>query len=187
MAALFTLVLVMLPMVGPYFSARPRTPVEALRLLTRAAYAGDAERWSSLLHTATAEEEQARSLYSSNIVAQAQVRRALIQRFGPSTYNASDFPRMFDETPENLFSTAAERVSGNQATVQLDRRPALKFVKVNGVWKFDFFHTTPASAAQVGSVAAKTQAVLLELNGRILQGEYASVNEALVQYKKILK
>jgi len=187
MAALFTLFLVMLPMVGGYFPARPRTPVEALRLLTRAAYAGDAERWSSLLHTATAEEEQARSLYSSNIVAQAQVRRALIQRFGPSAYNASAFPRMFDETPENLFSTAAERVSGNQATVQLDRRPALKFVKVNGVWKFDFFHTTPASAAQVGRAAAKTQAVLVELSGRLLQGEYASVNEALVQYKRILK
>ena len=159
--------------------------MEALRLLSRAAYAGDAERWSSLLHTSSAEEEKARSAYASNIVAQAQVRRALIQRFGPSAYNASDFPRIFDETPENLFSTAVERVSGNQATVQLNPRPALKFVKVNGLWKFDFFHTTSANAAQVGRAAARTQAALLELHGRILQGEYASVEDALLQYKKI--
>src|SRR4051812_1627407 len=40
MAASFTLVLVMLPMLGSFFSARPRTPVEALHLLSRAAYAG---------------------------------------------------------------------------------------------------------------------------------------------------
>ncbi|MDB6033336.1 MAG: hypothetical protein JWM16_3674 [Verrucomicrobiales bacterium] len=185
MLGLLTLLLVTIPWVRPHFAAWTRSPTQTLRLLNQAAAAGDAERWASLVHTSNAEEQQVTIMLSSNIVAQAEVRRALIQRFGPAAYQASGFSRVFEETPEDLFSTAVERVSEDHATVQLIPRPPLKFINVHGIWKFDFFHTTSATAAQAGRAADRTHAALLETHRHILQGLYTSLDDALLHYKQI--
>lgn len=125
------------------------SPLAAFRALTQAAADGDADRWSRLLHTANPEEEALRPLLVSNIIAQAELRRALIRQFGQGAYETSAFPRFLDDTPEREIDRAAVTISNRVAQIQLPRGSRLRFVREDRSWKFDFFRTTPAAPAQL--------------------------------------
>ena len=176
---------------GVLFFARParppdqaRSPIRTFRLLTQAANDGDGARWSSFVNVSTAEERQARTLLASNVAAQAELRRALIQRFGPAEYEASGFPRLLDDTPESQISAATERIAGNQAVVHLPRGSNLKFVLIDGSWKFDFFRTTTTPSVQLLGSAASDFAALTQLKLRVIQGSHRNVEEVLIEFQR---
>jgi len=127
---------------SPVFPVSTGSPLQTLRLLTRSAENGDAERWSSLIHVSTFDEQQIRSVLVSNMVAQSKLRGLLVQGFGPVAYEASDFPRLLDDTPESQMRDAVERIDGDRATIHLPRGSDLKFVHFKDGWRFDFFGTT---------------------------------------------
>ena len=111
-------------------------------------------------------------MLASNVVAQAELRRALIQRFGQAGYEASGFPRFLDDTPESQISTSAESITGDRGTVRLPRGSNLKFVLVEGTWKFDIFRTTTVPPAQLRTATERGLAAMREVGRRISQGSY---------------
>jgi len=157
---------------------QPRSPLQALRLLTQAANDGDGASWSLLVDVKTVEEQEVRSLCASNVVLQSELRRALLQRFPPADYQASGFPRLLDDTPEVQLASAVERVVGDQAIVHLPRGSNLKFVRVNGAWKFDFFRTTAATPAQLRVSLPKSAITLEQMARHVSQGRYQTIGEA---------
>jgi RNA polymerase sigma factor (sigma-70 family) len=132
-----------------FFIAPATSPLEAFRALTEAAAEGDADRWARLVHTASAEEELLRPLLTSNMVAQAEVRREVIRQFGQSAYENSSFPRFLDDTPADEINRAVVTINGGVAQIQLPRGSNLRFVRVDNAWKFDFFRTAKAPPAQL--------------------------------------
>ena len=123
-------------------------------------------------------------MLASNVVAQAKLRRALIQRFGQADYEASGFPRLLDDTPESQISTAVERITGNQATVRLQRGSNLNFVRMNGIWKFDFFRTTTATSALLRISANRGLGAMRQVKKRVSQGSYKDTREALTDFQR---
>ena len=167
-----------------YPPALPGSPVRTLRLLTQAAKNGDGDRWSSLVHVANPEEQQVRTLLASNVVAQSELRRALIQSYGRGEYEASDFPRLLDDTLERELSSAIELVAGDRATVHLPRGSNLKFVFANGSWKFDFFRTTTAGPTQLRGSIKRGIANLQKAARQVSQGAYQSAEEASIGFQR---
>jgi hypothetical protein len=121
---------------------------------------------------------------ASNIVAQAELRRALVQRFGRTEYEASAFPRMFDETPQSQLLTATQRINGEQAVVHLARGSNLQFIRTGNGWKFDFFHTTTARPAQLLASAERDVRTVRQITREVSQGDYGSVREAQEAYQR---
>jgi RNA polymerase sigma factor (sigma-70 family) len=164
-------------LLAAYWTLRSRsrvraTPLQTVRLLTQAATDGDGERWSSFVHVTTIEEQQVRSLLSSNIVAQSVLRRALIRRFGQTEYEASGFPRLLDDTPENQVAAATERITGDQAVVHLPRGSNWQFVFANRMWEFDFFHTTLVRPDQLRRSLERDFVALREIAQQVSEGRY---------------
>jgi hypothetical protein len=185
-----SLAVVLLGLVVTYFAIRSRSgtrlssPLQTFRLLTQAANEGDGERWSSLVHVTNTEEQQVRTLFASNVVAQSELRRALIQRFGPTAYEASGFPRLLDDTPESQMAAATERITGDRAVVHLPRGSNLKFVLVDRRWKFDFFRTTSAQLAQLRSAFERGTVKLREIARQVSEGRYDSASAARADYQR---
>jgi hypothetical protein len=160
------------------------SPLTTFRLLNQAANNGDGLRWSTFIHVTTSEEQQVRDLLGSNVVAQAQLRRALLQQFGRADYERSDFPRFFDETPENQITTAVQTINGTEATLHLQRGSNLKFVYVQGTWKFDLFRTTSASPAQLHRALERNIPRLKKLENRVRAFEFPDSAAAAHDYKR---
>ena len=160
------------------------SPLQTFRLVTQAINQGDGDFWSTLVHTANFEEQQTRTVLASNVVTQAELRRALIQRFGQADYEASGFPRSLDDTPESQISTAVESITGNQATVRLQRGSNLKFVRANGIWKFDFFRNTTVPPARLRISAERGLAAIRQVGRRVSQGRYKDTREALTDFQR---
>ena len=160
------------------------SPLQAFRLVTKAMNQGDGNLWSTLVHTANGEEEQARSVLASKVVAQAELRRALKQRFGQADYEASGFPRLLDDTPENQISTAVEHVTGDRGTVRLQRGSNLKFVLVEGIWKFDIFRSAPIPPVPFRMAVERGLAAVHEVGRRVSQGNYKDVRAALTDFQR---
>jgi RNA polymerase sigma factor (sigma-70 family) len=179
-----SLAVLLLGLVVTHFAMQSRSairlssPLQTFRLLTQAANEGDGERWSSLVHVTNTEEQQVRTLLASNVVAQSELRRALIQRFGQAAYEASGFPRLFDDTPESQLAAATERITGDRAVLHLPRGSNLKFVLVNRTWKFDFFRTTSAQLAQLRSAFERATVALREVARQLAEGRYDSASAA---------
>jgi RNA polymerase sigma factor (sigma-70 family) len=153
-------------------SASLASPLNTFRLLNRASASGDGARWSTFVHVTTPEEQQVRNLLASNVVAQAEVRRALLQQFGRADYERSPFPRRFDDTPESQIATIVQTTNGDQATLRFQRGSNLKFIRVDGAWKFDFFRTTSATPAQLRPALETNTSRLKTLPPRIRAGEF---------------
>jgi RNA polymerase sigma factor (sigma-70 family) len=161
-----------------YTSASLDSPLATFRLLNEAGNDGNGDRWSTFIHVTTPEEEQVRTLLASNVVAQAELRRALIQQFGQADYERSVFPRLFDDTPESQITTAVETINGNEATLHFQRGSKLKFIRVQRGWKFDFFHTTSARPAQLRQSLETNIPRLRAMERRVRAGEFASSRAA---------
>jgi RNA polymerase sigma factor (sigma-70 family) len=172
-----------------YFTLRSRflvrtTPLQIVRLLIQAANDGDGERWSTFVHVTTLEEQQIRSLLSSNIVAQSALRRALIRRFGQTEYEASGFPRLLDDTPESQMAAATERITGDRAVVHWPRGSNWQFVFANRSWEFDFFRTTLARADQLRSSIRRDFVALRAVTQQVSDGRYGSAAAARADFQR---
>jgi len=159
------------------------SPRESFRLLTRAAESGDTERWSSFINVTTPEEKQLVPLLASNFVAQAELRRALIQRFGQRDYETSDFPRLLDDTPDNQISTATETINGTQAILHLSRGSDLRFVLVGNVWKFDFFRTTTQRPDQLRASLEQNISRLNTTLLRLKEDRYPTLRATALEFR----
>jgi RNA polymerase sigma factor (sigma-70 family) len=162
-------------------SASLATPLKTFRVLNEAANSGDGDRWSTFIHVTTPEEQQVRDLLASNVVAQAELRRALLQQFGQTDYERSPFPRMFDDTPESEIVTIVQTINGNDATLRFQRGSNLKFIRVQGIWKFDFFRTTPTAPAQLRPSLERNISRLRRLGPRVRAGEFANSAAAALE------
>jgi RNA polymerase sigma factor (sigma-70 family) len=160
------------------------SPLNTFRLLNEAANTGDGVRWSTFIHVTNPEEQQVRDLLGSNIVAQAEVRRALLLQFGNIDYERSDFPRFFDETPASQLATAVQTINGTEATLHLRRGSNLKFVYIRGAWKFDIFRTTTATPAQFRQSLEWNIPRLRKLESRVRAGEFRGSAAAANEYKR---
>jgi RNA polymerase sigma factor (sigma-70 family) len=166
-----------------YSAATAGSPLQTLRLMSQAANGGDSERWSSFVQVTTAEEQQVRTLLASNVLAQSELRRALIRRFGQGQYETSDFPRLLDDTPESQISAAEERINGDAAVVHLPRGSNLKFVFVSRVWKFDFFRTTAARPAQLRNSIGNDLAALQRITPQVSRGAFQDIRDTLADFQ----
>ena len=157
-----------------HISASLASPLSTFRLMTEAGNDGDGDRWSTFIHVTTPEEEQLRSLLTTNVVAQTELRRALVQRFGQADYERSAFPRLLDDTPESQIATVIQTVNGNEATLRFQRGSNFKFIRVRGGWKFDFFRTTSARPAQLRQSLESSIPRLRQAAQRVRAGEFSN-------------
>jgi RNA polymerase sigma factor (sigma-70 family) len=132
-----------------FASSRSTSPLESLRRLNQAAQQGDAKKWAELIYVQSPEEQQARQWLSSNVVVQAELRRALLQQFGPTTYGRSAFPRLLDDLSEDDLSAARVTTSVNAAEIHLPTGSRLQFLRKDWFWHFDLFRTSRATPAQI--------------------------------------
>jgi hypothetical protein len=111
------------------------------------------------------------------------LRRALVQQFGPTDYERSAFPRLLDDTPENQIATAIQTVNGNVATLRFQRGSNFKFIRVQGGWKFDFFRTTSVRPAQLRQSLEASVPRLRQTERRVRAGEFANSAAAAADFQ----
>jgi RNA polymerase sigma factor (sigma-70 family) len=160
------------------------SPLNTFRRLNEAGNNGDGLRWSTFIHVTNPEEQQVRDLLASNVVAQAEVRSALLQQFGRADYERSDFPRFFDETTESQLATAVQTINRTEATLHLQRGSNLKFVYIRAAWQFDIFRTTTATPAQLRQSLETNIPRLRKLGSQVRAGEFAGSAAAANEYKR---
>jgi hypothetical protein len=102
----------------------------------------------------------------------------LIQRFGRSAYDLSAFPQIFDDTPEAQIATGVQTVAGDEASIRFQRGSNLKFIRVAGRWKFDFFRTTPVRPAQLRLFMTNRFPGLVEMKRLVEAGRFTNVDAA---------
>ena len=164
-------------------AATASSPRESFRVLKRAGESGDAERWSSFINVTTPEERQLLPLLASNFVAQAEVRRALIQRFGQREYELSDFPRLLDDAPENEIASAIQTFDGVRSILHFERGSDLQFIKSGDVWKFDFFRTTSEPPEQLRVSLQRNVERLSGATLRLKQNAYPTLRSAAIDFR----
>jgi len=160
------------------------SPLQTFRTLNQAGIDGDGRRWAELVLVTTPEEDQVRQWLSSNIVSQGRLRRALIQQFGPDTYQRSAFPRMLDDLSQADISKA--RVTIRDAHAQLDLRTGshLQFVYTKEGWRFDFFRTTRLTPAQLMSQLQTGIPIVQRVTTNVLAGRFTDIGAAARSFKR---
>ncbi len=166
------------------FLPRPASPLTTLRALNSAGQTGDGPRWANLVNVTSPAEDQVRSLLSSNILLQAELRRALLQRFGPRAYQASSFPRFLDDLSESDFSTARVAAQGIHAEIRLQKGPRLQFVRAEGRWLFDFFRTSPMTPGQIRTQMEARLPKIQNLTKGVLASEFEEIAAAASAYQR---
>ena len=120
---------------------------------------------------------------ASNVVAQSELRRALIQRYGQAKYEATEFPRLLDDTTARQLLTATERRNGDRAVIHLQRGSNLQFLQTGSGWKFDFFRTIPARPAEIRALLEKEGPILRQLTQEVSRGDFPTAIAAQVAFQ----
>jgi hypothetical protein len=165
------------------FQSSTRSPIRTFEMMVRAMNEGDGRLWSGLVHVTNIQEEQARIILASNIVAQADLRKTLLRTFNRADYEASGFPRLLDDTPASEVAGAVEEIKGDRGTVRLPRGATLQFVLIGRHWKFDYFRTARVNPVQIRSYTEGTLRTIRDMERRISAGKYLDCKEAFADIK----